>query len=161
MVILTCIMIALVAGPLSAVATTAAVGQVAYSIFVDAGVAPICAIVAFMLCISTEGASPPSSSPIFISCGLAEVKDPKVIFRPLITDYVLPLLGVAVLVAYGSCQLSTDCLKGELLYENFGKKCWNCYVLFLPSYFLELLLSWFWGRQRASSLLMERSGPFL
>ena len=40
-------------------------------------------------------------SPIFISCGLAEVKDPKVIFRPLITDYVLPLLGVAVLVAYG------------------------------------------------------------
>ena len=101
MVILTCIMIALVAGPLSAVATTAAVGQVAYSIFVDAGVAPICAIVAFMICISTEGASPPSSSPIFISCGLAEVKDPKVIFRPLITDYVLPLLGVAVLVAYG------------------------------------------------------------
>ena len=80
MVILTCIMIALVAGPLSA---------------------PICAVVAFMICISTEGASPPSSSPIFISCGLAEVKDPKVIFRPLITDYVLPLLGVAVLVAYG------------------------------------------------------------
>ena len=101
MVILTCIMIALVAGPLSAVATTAAVGQVAYSIFVDAGIAPICAVVAFMICISTEGASPPSSSPIFISCGLAEVKDPKVIFRPLITDYVLPLLGVAVLVAYG------------------------------------------------------------
>ena len=101
MVILTCIMIALVAGPLSAVATTAAVGQVAYSIFVDAGVAPICAIVAVMICISTEGAAPPSSSPIFISCGLAEVKDPKVIFRPLITDYVLPLLGVAVLVAYG------------------------------------------------------------
>lgn len=101
MVILTCIMIALVAGPLSAVATTAAVGQVAYSIFVDAGIAPICAVVAFMICISTEGASPPSSPPIFISCGLAEVKDPKVIFRPLITDYVLPLLGVAVLVAYG------------------------------------------------------------
>ena len=101
MVILTCIMIALVAGPLSAVATTAAVGQVAYSVFVDAGIAPICAVVAFMICISTEGASPPSSSPIFISCGLAEVKDPKVIFRPLITDYVLPLLGVAVLVAYG------------------------------------------------------------
>lgn len=101
MVILTCIMIALVAGPLSAVATTAAVGQVAYSLFVDAGIAPICAVVAFMICISTEGASPPSSSPIFISCGLAEVNDPKVIFRPLITDYIIPLLGVAVLVAYG------------------------------------------------------------
>ena len=93
MVILTCIMIALVAGPLSAVATTAAVGQVAYSVLVDAGIAPICAVVAFMICISTEGASPPSSSPIFISCGLAEVKDPKVIFRPLITDYVLPPFG--------------------------------------------------------------------
>lgn len=101
MVILTCVMVALVAGPLSAVATTAAVGQVAYAAFVGAGIAPICAVCAFMICISTEGASPPSSSPIFISCGLAEVKDPKVIFRPLITDYVLPLLGVAVLVAYG------------------------------------------------------------
>ena len=102
MVILTCVMIALVAGPLSAVATTAAVGQVAYSIFVGTGgIAPICAVCAFMICISTEGASPPSSSPIFISCGLAEVEYPKVIFRPLITDYILPLLVVAVLVAYG------------------------------------------------------------
>lgn len=102
MVILTCVMIALVAGPLSAVATTAAVGQVAYSIFVGTGgIAPICAVCAFMICISTEGASPPSSSPIFISCGLAEVEDPKVIFRPLITDYIIPLLFVAVLVAYG------------------------------------------------------------
>ena len=102
MVILTCVMIALVAGPLSAVATTAAVGQVAYSISVGTGgIAPICAVCAFMICISTEGASPPSSSPIFISCGLAEVEDPKVIFRPLITDYILPLLVVAVLVAYG------------------------------------------------------------
>ena len=101
MVIITCIMVALVAGPLSAVATTAAVGQVAYSAFVDAGIAPICAVCAFMICISTEGASPPSSSPIFISCGLAEVEDPKVIFRPLITDYIIPILGVAVLVAYG------------------------------------------------------------
>ena len=102
MVILTCVMIALVAGPLSAVATTAAVGQVAYSIFVGTGgIAPICAVCAFMICISTDGASPPSSSPIFISCGLAEVEDPKVIFRPLITDYILPLLVVAVLVAYG------------------------------------------------------------
>lgn len=101
MIILTCIMVALVADPLSAVATTAAVGQVAYSVFVGAGVAPICAVCAFMIYISTEGASPPSSSPIFISCGLAEVKNPKVIFLPLIRDYIIPLLGVAVLVAYG------------------------------------------------------------
>ncbi|WP_195199289.1 TRAP transporter large permease subunit [Faecalispora jeddahensis] len=101
MIILTCIMIVLVAGPLSAVATTAAVGSVAFSVFVGAGVNPIAAVVAFMICISTEGASPPSSSPIFISCGLAEVEDPKVIFVPLITDYVLPLIGVATLVAVG------------------------------------------------------------
>ena len=101
MVILTVIMVALVAGPLSAVATTAAVGQVALAVFVGAGIDPLCAIMAFMICISTEGASPPSSSPIFISCGLAGVKDPKVIFRPLITDYILPLLAIAVLVAYG------------------------------------------------------------
>jgi len=101
MIILTCIMIVLVAGPLSAVATTAAVGSVAFSVFVGAGVNPIAAVVAFMICISTEGASPPSSSPIFISCGLAEVDDPKVIFVPLITDYVLPLIGVATLVAVG------------------------------------------------------------
>ena len=101
MIILTCIMVALVAGPLSAVATTAAVGQVAYSIMVGAGVSPIAAVAAFMICISTEGASPPSSSPIFISCGLAGVDDPAVIFRPLITDYIVPLLGVATLVAVG------------------------------------------------------------
>lgn len=101
MIILACIMVALVAGPLSAVATTAAVGQVAYSIFVGAGAAPIAAVAAFMICISTEGASPPSSSPIFISCGLAGVEDPRVIFKPLIFDYVLPILGVAVLVALG------------------------------------------------------------
>lgn len=101
MICLTCIMIALVAGPLSAVATTAAVGQIAYSIFVGAGASPLAAVAAFMICISTEGASPPSSSPIFISCGLAGVDDPKVIFKPLIFDYVLPILGVAVLVAFG------------------------------------------------------------
>jgi TRAP-type C4-dicarboxylate transport system permease large subunit len=101
MILLTCILVVLVAGPLSAVATTAAVGQVAYASFVGAGVHPINAIVAFMICISTEGASPPSSSPIFISAGLAGVKDPKVMFKPLITDYVIPLIGVATLVAMG------------------------------------------------------------
>lgn len=101
MICLTCIMVALVAGPLSAVATTAAVGLVAYTIFTGAGVHPIAAVAAFMVCISTEGASPPSSSPIFISCGLAGVEDPKEIFLPLIMDYVLPLLGVAVLIAVG------------------------------------------------------------
>ena len=101
MIIFTCILVALVAGPLSAVATTAAVGLVAWKVFVSAGVNPIAAVAAFMVCISTEGASPPSSSPIFISCGLAGVKEPAVIFRPLITDYVIPLLGVAVLIAEG------------------------------------------------------------
>lgn len=101
MIIIACILVALVAGPLSAVATTAAVGLIAWKVFVGAGANPIAAVAAFMICISTEGASPPSSSPIFISCGLAEVKDPKVIFMPLITDYVIPLLGVATLVALG------------------------------------------------------------
>jgi len=101
MVLLTCILVVLVAGPLSAVATTAAVGQVAYSAFIGAGVHPVNAIVAFMICISTEGASPPSSSPIFISAGLAEVKDPKVMFRPLITDYIIPLILIATFVAMG------------------------------------------------------------
>ncbi len=99
MIILTCIIVVLVAGPLSAVATTAAVGQVAFSAFTGAGVAPMNALVAFMICISTEGASPPSSSPIFISAGLAEVEDPKVMFAPLIRDYVIPLIIVATLVA--------------------------------------------------------------
>lgn len=101
MIIIACIMVVLVAGPLSAVATTAAVGAVAYSIFTGAGMHPIAAVAAFMICISTEGASPPSSSPIFISCGLAGVKDPKVIFKPLIFDYVIPLIAVAVLVGIG------------------------------------------------------------
>lgn len=101
MAILGCIMVVLVAGPLSAVATTAAIGAVAYSVFVNSGMEPLAAVAAFMICISTEGASPPSSSPIFISCGLAGVDDPKVIFKPLILDYVIPLIGVALLVGFG------------------------------------------------------------
>ena len=101
MIILTCIITVLVAGPLSAVATTAAIGAVAYQAFVSAGATPLAAVAAFMICISTEGASPPSSAPIFLSCGLADVEDPKEIFGLLIMDYVVPIIFVAVLVCVG------------------------------------------------------------
>lgn len=101
MIILTCIVVILVAGPLSAVATTAAIGAVAFNALVSAGATPLAAIAAFMICISTEGASPPSSAPIFLSCGLAEVEDPQVIFGKLIMHYVLPLLVLGVLVSVG------------------------------------------------------------
>ena len=65
------------------------------------GVSPTTAVVAFLIFASTEGASPPSSSPIFISCSIAEVDDVTVTFKPLIFHYVIPVVLIGVLIAMG------------------------------------------------------------
>lgn len=49
--------------------------------------------------------SPPSSSPIFISCGIAEVSDIPVTFKPLVFHYVIPVVLIGVLVALGYLPL--------------------------------------------------------
>lgn len=89
-----------VAAPLTATATTAAVGPVAFTSLIAAGIAPLPAAVAVLIFASTEGASPPGAAPIYIASGLAGV-DPGRTFVPLIVWYVAPILLIGVLIAVG------------------------------------------------------------
>lgn len=97
-------LIVLVAGPLSGTATVTAVGLVAFSALVSAGVDPIVAVVAILMFASTEGASPPSSAPIFIASGIAQAEPGKT-FAPLIFYYVIPIYIIGVLIAMGILPL--------------------------------------------------------
>lgn len=91
--------IALAAGPMNATSTTVSLGPVAYSAMVSVGVPPVTAIVAYLIFASTEGASPPMSSPIFVSSSIAGLDDVSVMFKPLIFHYCIPVVFVGVLVA--------------------------------------------------------------
>lgn len=93
--------IALAAGPMNATSTTVSLGPVAYSAMVSVGVPPVTAIVAYLIFASTEGASPPMSSPIFVSSSIAGIDDVSVMFKPLIFHYCIPIVFVGVLVAMG------------------------------------------------------------
>ena len=95
------ILVALVGGPLSGVATTIAMGPVTFAALTAAGCSPVTTVAAFLIWMSTEGASPPSSSPIFVSCGLAGVDDVSVTFKPLIFNYVIPVVIIGALIAMG------------------------------------------------------------
>ena len=101
MVLIAILLVVLIAAPLSANATTTAVGAVTFTVFIQSGVSPAAAVAAYMIALSTSGATPPSSAPIFISCGLAGVEKSESIFKPLIFDYVVPITLLAVLVAMG------------------------------------------------------------
>lgn len=101
MVLLVGGIITLAAGPMNASATIVALGAVSYSALVEAGIAPLNAVAAILLFASTEGASPPSSAPIFISCSIAGIKEVTVTFKPLICHYVFPIVGIGILIAYG------------------------------------------------------------
>lgn len=101
MILMIGVIIALAAGPLNASAALVALGSVAYAAMVDAGVVPLCAVAAILVFASTEGASPPSSAPIFISCSIAELKDVTVTFKPLVFHYVIPIVCIGMLIAFG------------------------------------------------------------
>ncbi|MFC7328328.1 TRAP transporter large permease subunit [Marinactinospora rubrisoli] len=88
------------AAPLTATATMVAVGSVAFTALVTAGVSPTVAAVVVLLFASTEGASPPGAAPIYIASGIAGV-DPGRTFVPLLLWYVLPTLLIGALVAVG------------------------------------------------------------
>jgi len=89
-----------VAAPLPATATTATLGGVAFTVLTHAGVGAVPAIAAILIFVSTEGASPPAGSAIYIASGQARV-DPVTMFVPLITLYVVPFLGLGVLIGSG------------------------------------------------------------
>ena len=100
MIVIVGIIITLVAGPLSSTATIVAVGAVAFSALTHVGVPPVTAAVAILMFSSTEGASPPSSAPIYIASGIAQV-NPVVTFKPLVFLYVIPTIALGVLIALG------------------------------------------------------------
>jgi TRAP-type C4-dicarboxylate transport system permease large subunit len=89
-----------VAAPLTATATIAAVGPVAFGTLLSAGVSPVPAAVAVLIFASTEGASPPGAAPIYIASGIAGV-NPARTFVPLVCWYVLPILVLGSLIATG------------------------------------------------------------
>ncbi|MET8468483.1 TRAP transporter large permease subunit [Streptomyces sp. NPDC006422] len=89
-----------VAIPLTASATMAAIGPVAVTSLVGAGVPPATACVAVLIFASTEGASPPSGAPIYVASGIAGV-DPARTFLPLAGYYCVPILLVGAAVATG------------------------------------------------------------
>lgn len=94
------LLIIIVATPLTATATVTAIGAVAFTALVSAGIAPVVAAVAILVFASTEGASPPGGAPIFIASGISGV-DPVKTFVPLIVYYVIPVAGIAWLIAVG------------------------------------------------------------
>jgi TRAP-type C4-dicarboxylate transport system permease large subunit len=94
------IIIILIAVPLTASATMAAVGPVAVVALVGAGIPAPVAAAAVLIFASTEGASPPSGAPIYVASGIARV-DPVKTFIPLLKYYCLPILVMGYLIAVG------------------------------------------------------------
>jgi TRAP-type C4-dicarboxylate transport system permease large subunit len=95
------VLIILIAIPLTASATMAAVGPVAVVALVGAGIPAPIAAAAVLIFASTEGASPPSGAPIYVASGIARV-DPVKTFLPLLKYYCLPILGMGFLIAIGA-----------------------------------------------------------
>jgi TRAP-type C4-dicarboxylate transport system permease large subunit len=94
------VIIILIAVPLTASATMAAVGPVAVVALVGAGIPAPVAAAAVLIFASTEGASPPSGAPIYVASGIARV-DPVKTFIPLLKYYCLPILVMGYLIAVG------------------------------------------------------------
>jgi TRAP-type C4-dicarboxylate transport system permease large subunit len=100
MAIIVGVVIVIIAIPLTASATMAAVGGVAVAALVGVGIPPPVAATAVLVFASTEGASPPSGAPIYVAAGIARV-DPSKTFLPLLKYYCIPILGVGILIALG------------------------------------------------------------
>lgn len=99
-IILVAVVVEAVVGPLNASAATMALGPVCFLCMKDAGVAPATAVAVFLMLVSNQGAIPPSSSAIYISCGISG-SDVTNTFHKLMTNYAFPVAGIAVLVALG------------------------------------------------------------
>lgn len=101
MVLLVGVLIAVVAGPLSSTATLTAVGKVSLLALVSVGVAPVPAVTAILVFASTEGASPPASGSIFVAAGITGAR-PEKMFLPLLGYYMLPIMLLGCLIAWGA-----------------------------------------------------------
>src|SRR5699024_6167341 len=105
--------------PLTATATVTAIGAVAFSTLVAAGVNPVIAAVVILVFSSTEGASPPGGAPIFIASGISGI-DPVKTFIPLILYYVIPIGILGWLIAMG--WLPIPILQGVILMAKVLKR---------------------------------------
>lgn len=100
MVVIVGIIVVLVAFPLSATATLSVVGMVAFTALTTAGVNPVVATTVILIWASTEGASMPTSGSIYVGSGIAEI-DPSKTFIPLIIYYVIPIMVLGFVIAWG------------------------------------------------------------
>ena len=87
-------------GPLNASAATMALGPMCFLCLKDAGVAPATAVAVFLMLVSNQGAIPPSSSAIYISCGISG-SDVTRTFSKLMCNYAIPIACIAALIALG------------------------------------------------------------
>lgn len=94
----------LVAAPLSATATMAAVGSIGVAALISAGVPPATAAVAVLVFASGEATVPPGGAPLFVSCAIAR-EDPLKVFPQLLLFYGVPLLLIGTLIAVGFIPL--------------------------------------------------------
>ena len=88
-------------GPFSGTATTTALGSVGYLALRSIGLSPAVSCAVFLLLVSNEGCIPPNSGPIFIASGIADLDKPSKIFKPLIFQYAIPTVLIAILIAVG------------------------------------------------------------
>lgn len=99
-VILVAIVVECVVGPLNASAATMALGPVCFLCLKNVGVVPAVAVAVFLMLVSNQGAIPPSSSAIYISCGISG-SDVTKTFSVLLFHYAIPIACIAVLIALG------------------------------------------------------------
>lgn len=93
------LIILIVAGPLNATGTIAAVGAVSFGALTSIGVSPGAALSAILIFTSTEGAVPPTSGPLYVTAGISGLADPSACFKDLFFKYAIPSFVVAVLIA--------------------------------------------------------------
>lgn len=100
MVLVVGVLVSVVAGPLSSTATLTAIGQVAMLALISVGIDPVLAVTAILVFASTEGASPPASGSIFVAAGLTGAR-PEKMFLPLIGYFLIPIVLIGCLIAWG------------------------------------------------------------
>jgi len=99
------LLVSMMVGPFSGTATTTAVGSIAYIAFRSIGISPAVSCSVFLLLASNEGCIPPSSAPLYIAAGIADVDKPGSIFKITILHYAIPAIIVAILIALGTLPI--------------------------------------------------------
>lgn len=100
-ILIIALLISMMVGPFSGTATTTAVGSIAYIAFRSIGISPAVACSAFLILSSNEGCMPPSSAPLYIASGIADVERPGSIFKITVLHFGIPAIIIGILIALG------------------------------------------------------------